>query len=324
MGDFATTLLAQYGLVNIKAVKERGAYLCKAETGQKKIHKTYDNYSAIHARYALLEQLDASGFPYTDKITLSLQDMPFVQLGRETYIMSQYVPGREIDLNCLQDMTLAMQSLARLHKAARGVQGIPLVNADAFPVVFAKDADFLAKTSRQIGKNTRLSDFDVIFVKNVKEYTARTEKAAELLAQTDYHFIFDNAVAGGHICHNALKEETLTIHNDICHITGFNDAVVGAQIDDVANLMRRYVRRSNREIPIGKLLEAYDHVLPLPKTADAIVRAALMHPWQFIKLVRQYYSKKRGWAPAAIMDRIIRLLEEQGKCDEYMDNSYNL
>jgi len=321
MSDFVATLPSHFGLLGIRAVKERGYYLCKTEFGFYKIHKTHDNHQQIRLRHALLDQLEGLGFPWTDKIMLGTQGAPFVQLGRETYVMSRHIKGRDIDLDCLQDMILAIESLARFHMTARGVKfADELTPGTSAPLsaTFAKNSAFLTKTTRQTSKNSRLSDFDVLFIKSSAQYINQAAESAQLLAQTNYHALHAAALAENHICHNILKEENLPILDDICHITNFSEATVDTQITDLASFLRRYARRSRREIPLVKLIEVYDRIFPLPQFATAIIYAQLVHPWQFVKIARQYYSKKRGWTPAAIMSRMTGLLEAQEHYDAYV------
>ena len=318
MSDILTALPAQFGLDRTRAVKQRGYFLCETPSGTAKIAKTYEPHRAIHLRHGLLELLEGAGFSHTDKIMLSTRDMPFVQFGRETYVMSKHVAGRDMDLNCPQDMVLALESLARFHIAARGFDSLGIPVAPRLTEVFDKNHAFLTKMAKQMGKTSRLSDFDIMFIKNVPQCIEMARESAQLLVQTDYTALYAAAAEQCHICHNALKEENLPIYQGECYITNFTEAAVDAQITDLASFLRRYARRSNREIPLDKLMEIYDRICPLPNSAPEIIHAVLVHPWQFVKIVRQYSNKKRGWTPIAIMSRMQALLDEQDKYDAYI------
>jgi len=269
----------------------------------------------------LLAGLEDAGFPYTDAIILTAQGDPFVQLGRETYVMTRHdwYTGSDLDLDNQTDMTLALQTLARFHHAARNLPLEQNFSASSLlSDVFVRDAAFIAKTAKQISKNSRMSDFDVLFIKNTALYENRAASSSEMLAQTNFHALHDKAIAENHICHNGLKEEAISILAGVCYITGFNESAIGVQITDLANLLHRYARRSTHEMSLIQLLEIYDKVLPLPEDATEIVRAYLTHPWQFVKIASLYYSKKRGWTPAAIMGRMSNLLEKQELYDAYI------
>jgi len=321
MGDIATTLPAYFGLQGITATKERGYFLCKTEKGITKIYKTEEHHQLICLRHEILCQLDAAGFPWTDQIILSAQGMPYVQFGRETYVMSQHVQGRDINFDCPQDIALAIQSLANFHVAARKISQDKIINVEVSPSlgeIFEKNLAFLTKIVKQTNKNSRLSDFDVVLLKSISKYINYVTESALLLKETDYASLYNAAVAQNHLCHNTLKEESLPILRGRCYITNFSEVTIDAQVVDLANLLHRYARRSQKGIPLGELLEIYDRISPLPRYAMEVVRAYLIHPWQFIKIVQQYYSKKRGWTPVAITSRMNTLLDEQKSYDEYL------
>jgi len=321
MSDIITALSNHFELASTRAVKERGCFLCETRAGTVKISKTFERHQAIHLRHRLLEYLEEAGFPWTDKIALSTHGIPFVQLGRETYVMSQHIAGHDMNLDCPQDVVLALESLAHFHIVARGFgssvnQGIDV--APSMTEIFDKNHAFLTRTAKQMGKISRLSDFDIMFIKSAPQYIGYAQKSAQLLAQTDYTALYATALAQQHICHNALKEENLSISGDRCYITNFSNAAIDAQITDLASFLRRYARRSKCEISLDRLVEIYDRICPLPSSAMEIINAILVHPWQFVKIVRQYHNKKRGWTPVAIMSRMHSLLEEQENYDAYI------
>jgi len=316
MGDITTILPTYFGL-KTRATKERGNFICKAAAI--KISKTFENFAVIRTRHVLLDKLEAAGFPFVDKIMQSTLGTPYVQLGRETYVASRHIAGTELDLDCEKSVMAAVENIAKFHALAKGMGDAGLETAPSLTEIFAKNAVFLTKTLRQLNKTSRLSDFDVMILKNIGQYINYATKSIELLQETGYDEMFCAAVEGGHICHNALKEENLPIHNDICHITNWNEATVGVQITDIAGFLHRYARRSECKVSLFKLIAVYSDIVQLPTNAVQIIYAYLIHPWQFVKIAGQYYSKKRGWTPGAITSRMANLLEQQEKYDAFVN-----
>ena len=231
--------------------------------------------------------------------------------------MTRHVRGREINLDAREDVAQAVESLARFHMAARGAWDAPHT-APPLTDIFAKDDAFLEKTMGQAGKNAPMSDFDVLFLKNSRRYMEKTRLAQGLLAETAYGELYAAAGVQGTLCHNALKEENLITWDGVCYLTRFEDVTIDAQITDFAGFLHRYARRSRREMPLAALMEIYDKTFPLPHGAMAVLAAYLAYPWQFVKIARQYYSKKRGWTPAAMMGRMEALLAAQEGFDGYV------
>jgi len=320
MGDLAAILPTYYGLTG-RASKERGNYICRMKNGYGKIIKTNESPQGINRRYVLLEQLTKSGFEHADKIFLSTHGLPYVNLGRETYVMSRHIKGRDMDFNNTSDVMLALTSLAKFHKIAQGLQFEAALSPPSAPSLLSsweKESASLKHAFKQVNKNSRLSDFDMLFIKNAKHYTEQAENAAVALKNTDYTTLQTSAIASKCICHNGLKEENLPIFNDACYITRITEATFDLQMTDLANFIRRYAGRSDKALSIADLMQIYDNINPLPASALDIIHAQLIYPWQFVKIIKQYYSKKRGWTPIALMSRINNVLEEQPAFDEYV------
>jgi len=310
MSGLANVLPSQFGLSG-RAIREKGYFVCK----NFKIYKTSDSHNEIKARYLLLEEIAEEGFPWTDRITLSTQGVPYVQLGRETYIMTKYITGNDVDLFSNEDVKKAVESLARFHNAARGVtRNISIAPSQL--EAFNKHTSIAVQALKQI--NRRMSDFDVLFIKHAPYYKDLAIKASEALAKTEYLNLLEQAQANNHICHNNLKEESLPISEEVCHIIRFSEASIDLQLTDLSNFIRRYALRGNRELSINFILEIYNKITPLHANAKEIIYAQLLYPWTFMKIIAQYYSKKRNWTPVAITSRMTTILEEESIYANYI------
>lgn len=312
MGDLATSLPFYFGHTG-KAVKERGNFYLNGL----KIQRSYNSPHEIFERYKLLDRL-AEGFAYADVIKPAANGAPFVTLGRETYVMTRHIVGHEPNFGNFEETSLVLESVANFHKAARGFSDTPK-KSPPLTELFEKQKSELDATIKKVHRCPRLSDFDVLLLKNADAYAARVDNAATILAKTDYAKLYANAIEEKHLCHNGLKEEAFIISENNCYISRFEETSVDLQLSDLALVLRRYARKSNREIPIRRLLEVYDKILPLPATADKILYAQLSFPWQFLKISAQYYSKKRNFIPAAITGRMAAILEEQKDYDVYIE-----
>jgi len=318
VGDLGYSLPGYFGLSG-RAVKERGYYVCNTGQGPVKIHKTSGEPREINARYELQKRLSAAGFSQTDFLMETPQGAPYLQLGRDVFIMTRHISGRELDLDNLNDVALALESLAKFHLAARDILTWG-ITAPSLTDAFSKQTSGLTQTMKQVGRRPRLSDFDVLLLKHAPAFAKAAEEASAALAETDYTALYTAALDGGHICHNALKEENLPIFQEACYILNLSEASRDLQLADLASFIRRYARRSNKELPIGRLLEIYNKFAPLPASAAAILFAQLSYPWPFMKLVSLYYSKKRNFTPVAIKSRMDEILTEQEIYDEYISN----
>ena len=319
LNDFGNNLLKQFGLYG-RAVKERGKFFCKTDFGMAKIYKTYEGQQAVKNRQALLAKLGEAGFTQTDALPGAL--VPCVQAGRELYAIARDIKGRVLDLNQPEDIYLGIEAIGALHRAGRGGDFKLHSTAPLLGDTFEKNTAFLIKCAKDIGKMKKLSDLDILLMRNLPKYIDMCHQATKMLNRTQHITLHQEAVANHHVCHNILREDNLHIADGVCYITNFNWVSTGLQLLDFAEFLRRYARRSNQEIPLEDLVAAYGDICPLPPTGAEIIHAYLAHPWQFVKVTQHYFSKKRSWVQSGIIGKMERALEEQDGYDKYVQVNF--
>ena len=313
MADLNPAVMKGFALTARFLKKEKMYYICETPEGLKKIYKTADTAEKIHFQHTVKEHCWDGGYVFIDRFTLSASGQPYFTADGENFVMTPHVKSRETDFTSWDDVKQALEAAARFHAQARHVplDGSP-VAPPAFDAYLKKQLAELNMTAKRVRKQPRLSDFDVLFIKNIHFYTEQLKDAITRINQTDYAQRVQTACAETHICHNALKEENLLLDNNNTHLHHFSCASVDAQLNDIAAFIRRYAQRAGREaVPAARLVEAYDRVIPLSGAELEIIYALLLYPLNFIKIVGQYYSKKRSWTPNAIINRMLSAVDEK-------------
>ena len=327
MDKLSPAILDAFGIQSRSIKKEKGHYLCNTDYGLMKVHITYDTPETIWLQYSIKEHLAANGFSYTDRFRLAKTGQPFVQLGRETYIMATLPQQhRETNFENEAEALEAFRALAYFHTASRNMPMDTIPKSQPLTEVYARQMKELTQIGKQVRRNSRLSDFDVLFIKHAQDCGELIQDCIHRLAKTDYAALHAMALNQGSLCHNTLKEENLLVtckhHNPPstlnCFITNFSEAEIGLQLWDLAALIRRYAQRSGKDIPVTRLLETYNQISPLPHGAVDILYPLLIFPWAFMKIITQYYSKKRNWTPNGMFNRMETILAERDSYENYI------
>ena len=297
--------------------KVKGYYICETQGGFAKLHISSDPTHTINLQHAIKEHLAAEGFPFTDRYHLTKAGQPFLLMGRDNYVMTMYPqPQHETDFSCEDEVLQMVKALALFHNAARN---LALATAPVhLAATYTHMQSELAQATKQARRTPRLSDFDVAFIKHMQYYNEIIEQCISSLTTTSYARLLSEATAAGHLCHNAIKEENMPLTSEGVHIINFSQAANDLQLNDLAAFIRRYAQRSNKAIPISRILEAYDHISPLPHGAVEILHTMLNFPWAFMKIVTQYYSKKRNWTPNGLLNRMDAILAERESYEQYV------
>jgi len=319
MDKLSPAVLEAFGLHSRGIKKEKGYYLCESEGGHIKVHTTSESPEAICLRHSIKEYL-IKNFPQIDQNRLTKTGQPYIVVGRETYVATHYpTPQSETDLENEAHVLGAFRGLAKLHVASKCMP-IKISASPPLPEIYTRQLGELSQGKKQARRSPRMSDFDVLFIKHAPRATEIIQEAMARLEKTNYMQYYTDATHQGSLCHNALKEENLPVARGFTYITNFAHATSDLQLNDLAALLRRYAQRSSKNIPLPRLIEAYDAIYPLPRQAADILYAQLIFPWAFMKLVTQYYSKKRNWTPNGLINRMETVLAERDSYERYIEN----
>ncbi|MDR1665108.1 MAG: hypothetical protein LBR83_09355 [Clostridiales bacterium] len=323
MGELNSAVLKQFGLRVGKVSREKAYFICETPEGAYRVSKTADTPGRIFFMHELKERLTGAGFPWVDRYAVALTGEPFATAGGDRYVMTAFTPRRESDFTDFIDFSRVVEAVARWHSLARAVDFSPkaavMIPAQTLPEIFRKQTSELAATRKRVSRQARLSDFDVLFIKNANHYMAQMNKAAAALEATGYGARKALALSEKHICHNSLKEEYLPVSGEQVWVTHYSEACVDLQLIDLCGLIRRYVQRTGLcARPLANLLEIYSRFAPLGQGDVEILRAMLLYPYPFIKITSQYYSKKRSWTPNAITNRMQQALLERDIYEKYI------
>jgi CotS family spore coat protein len=285
-----------------------------------KVYKTSAGNEQLLFQHSVKEHLHDNGYPWVDRYALAATGQPYVTMNGDTYVMTPMVAGKDMDFECADNAKQAMEAVARLHMLARDIplQGEYAIG-EILPDYFAKQLAELTSIAKRVRKQPRLSDFDVHFIKNVNFYTEQIKKAIHSLTHTNYTACYETARAQRHVCHNSLKEESLVLSGAQTYVVYWGDAGLDIQLNDTAAFIRRYVQRAGtRALPVTQLLDIYNNVVSLTPPCATILYALLQFPWNFMKIVTAYYSKKRSWTPNAMENRMKAVVTDREFYAEYI------
>ena len=294
----------------VKSVfKEKGYY--KTADGTKMIRKTKDTRDQITARYQIIEHCINAGYPWVDKYYLAQSGQPYVFSEGEYYIMTDLIKHKEADFADPAEFLQITQSTAQWHQAARGVSLTAPLQKGRPPALLTEtiqtQGEAMDVIYKRIRKQSKWSDFDVLFLKNYHTYRNRIQESLKILQNTGYLQYCEHARKHQHITHGALKESCIRISADQVYITKHEQAAIDYQLTDLCALVRRR-EKTHTDLDRSQIIEAYSQILPLQPDEAVILEAMLLYPQAFIKLTTEYYRKKRTWTPGAMISKMEEIL----------------
>jgi len=314
--DAATQIIKQFDFKYKNFYKEKSAFVCRGETANEKISvkSTEASPERIITAHEIKGFLAAEGYSNTDKFYHSQDGVPYVRFNDAVYVACTYPPHgySEADFGDAEAFLRIVSDAAEVHKILSSFKGA-VTGKDSLNTTAPKTLNELKGWKKNLSRQSRLSDFDVLFLKNYDFFFGLIEYALKYMP-----FAEDLSVT---VCHNALKEETVYVNGNApkIFITEFTEATLCHCSADLASIILRHVKRSDNPVPLSEIIKAYTAVNPLTEKCLSALRAELTFPDAFVKLCRKYYAKKRTWIPGAFLTRMEGLSVLKDKNKKYID-----
>lgn len=157
---------------------------------------------------------------------------------------------------------------------------------------------------KKILNGGKFSDFDMLFIKGYEAFAPNIAEFADYVDEIE-GFTSSNY----HICHNLLKEENIFRDNAHIIVTNFSKAAFGYCHNDLAYLIKRMVKAKPMTMPpFKKVIATYIEACNDIEFDMAHFKRVLLYPDKLIKVVGDYYNKKRRFAPNAYITRMSECL----------------
>jgi len=298
----------------IKAiVPYKDFYVVNTSKGKKALKKCTSSPGRILFVHGAKEHLYNNNFRNVDRFICTADGKPYIYIGEDIYTMTDFIEGRECDFNSRDDIVKASRLLASLHKASRGYKPpygcIIQDDLGKLPFYFEKRLGELRRLKKVAGK--RKSEFDYLYINSADYFIRAGEDAIKLLYQSNYNDLVNRARNEGIFCHHDF-----TYHNIICDenktfITNFNYSCFELKLYDIANFLRRKMRKCNWDLKeAGIIIDEYRSIEDISKDEFLILWIMLKFPQKFWRVANRYYNSRRSWAERVYTLKLQEVIDE--------------
>jgi CotS family spore coat protein len=319
MGEPGQEIVKYFGVKPKRIVKEKSYYILETETGAKAVRKSSDSAESLKFQHKAKELLHESGFPNTDRFSLSHTGEPFVCFAGELYVMTDLFDYKRASFYIPEELKSVVSSLALFHKLS---ESLPLPSGGApardLELECGKALSDLSSMKKKLGAAGRLTDFDVLFIKSCGFYQRLIKSVSQALSESGYKRRLKSSVSANSLCHNNLKETTVLADGQEIYLTRFSDAGSGLQLWDLACVISRYGRNSKGlGLSVRQILDAYAKERPIPDEDIPALEAMIVFPSQYLKTVRSFCGKRKPWLHDAALGRLEAIIGGQGYYDRF-------
>ncbi|NLC07201.1 MAG: hypothetical protein GX755_04430, partial [Syntrophomonadaceae bacterium] len=199
------TVLWEYDLPAVKVQAVQGGYKIETRSGPRFLKVTQSDPEAIILADAGIRHLIKQGFSQVSPFILTKYGDAFVRLNDQTYYLTKWIKGKELQLGRWSHLEEAVATLARMQASAKGF--IP-------PMVPTRESwglwpDFFSLRLLELEECLKLaetkdqpSEFDLLFLSEADQVIEQARNSLEMIIDSPYQELVEEARAEGCFCHH--------------------------------------------------------------------------------------------------------------------------
>ena len=302
-----------FGLEVRNLLPWKDSFMIVTPKGRKVLRKAPFSPERLKFVNSAKEHLFNNGFTNIDRYICTLDNEPFFTYENGLYTMTDFIEGRESSFDSDSDVQKASLLLAQLHKASRGYiakDGIKVQDElGKLPVYFLKRLEDIKKLRKQARKGK--SKFDHLFLEYADYFCKMGENAINELQNSNYEQLAARTGKEGLFCHHDYTHHNIIVSENKISVINFDYCCLELKIYDIANLIRRKMRKCNWDIDKAEMIiNAYSACDPLDSDDMAVMRLILMFPQKFWRVVNRYYNSRRSWSERSYVTKLQEVINE--------------
>ncbi len=310
-----------YGLTVSSIFPYKDTFIIATPRGRKVIRRIPFSYERLKFVHGAKEHLAANGFPFTDSYVLTNSGDPGFCHNNSLYALTDLIDGRESSFDSDLDLMKASAALAAMHKASAGYaapEGSKVQNElGRLPGYFSKRLDDIKKMRKQAKKGK--GRFDQLFLQYADRFITAGEKASEELAASAYVELAARTWDRKSFCHHDYTHHNIILNGGRVTIINFDYCCYELRVYDVANLIRRKMRKCDWDISkTGLIIQSYCDVEPLSREELEVMKIILQFPQKFWRVVNRYYNSRRSWSEKSYVNRLQEVIDEMGPFESFI------
>lgn len=342
MEDRSQEVLGKYDLRIYNTYRTRGAYVLETDQGLKLLCGYEGGEGRLEFEDTIKQQIAANGYENTDGYVRNCAgSILSVNSIGEKFVIKNWYDGEECNLKKEEKICLATSNLARLHNCMVGIevsseQKQCYQQGNLFTILEKRTRE-LKRVKSYIRERKQKNEFEVCYLSECEQFYQDALDAMEYMKQIPYCTLMCNSLDRGMICHgnytyhnvfilnwnkatNQLCSAAAVHESDMVATSNFEKAVLGLQITDLYQFIRKAMEKNDWNISMGQnILKEYQKQRTLLKAEKHLLYVLLLYPEKFWKITNYYYNNKKSWIPQKNVQKLITLTEQIDSKKVFLD-----
>ena len=312
--DYGLGTLAQYELTADRSARTRGALLCYTSQGLLILREFHGSEKKLKKQQELLLHLRECGMNIDYFLQNSQESLVSRDKDQLTFTLQHWYEGRECDTKSRDDIIKSVRTLARLHVLMK-MEPVEEYRERSLRDEYLRHNQELRKIRKFIRKKGASCVFEKDYLASVEWFLQRAQYAAELLDETEYDSLREQAWKEGQVCHGEYNQHNVLMlkgDNEAVAVTNFSRWNFDIQMADLYRFMRKILEKHNWNLNLAQeMLREYHRIRPISKAEWQNLRVRFTYPEKYWKLANHYYSHKKVWISEKNVEKLQNLIRQR-------------
>ena len=312
--DYGLGTLAQYELTADRSARTRGALLCYTSQGLLILREFHGSEKKLKKQQELLLHLRECRMNIDYFLQNSQESLVSRDKDQLTFTLQHWYEGRECDTKSRDDIIKSVRTLARLHILMK-MEPVEEYRERSLRDEYLRHNQELRKIRKFIRKKGASCVFEKDYLASVEWFLQRAQYAAELLDETEYDSLREQAWKEGQVCHGEYNQHNVLMlkgDNEAVAVTNFSRWNFDIQMADLYRFMRKILEKHNWNLNLAQeMLREYHRIRPISKAEWQNLRVRFTYPEKYWKLANHYYSHKKVWISEKNVEKLQNLIRQR-------------
>ena len=294
--------------------------LVYTDKGIKRLKETKSDEANILFAASAYEHIYNNGFRQISCINKNLNGSYQMKYDKNNYILQDFNKGKVYVVDSKSAAATVGKALAEFHKAGEHFVPVPgsraRVDWGKWMEKFKANSISLKKYKEIVCLKEKRNGFDKLFAEHVDELLDNIYCSYKLLADNGYLDKVRQAMTCNQITHNEFKKHAILEEEaGEVFITNFEECSYDICEFDIATLFESFSGKNKVEL-INAAAEAYSSIKPLDSCSMKIIKAFLLYPKRYYKVVESAYGKRKNYNEVELELKLERSIRREKRKEE--------
>jgi CotS family spore coat protein len=290
------------------------------------LRKIKDSLKVSLNNLKLSHYLLETGFTNILDYIKTYEGKKLLKYNKGSYYLSNWKEGREGSYTNFSDIENVALLLANFHLKSQGYYSKHIAidfKAYNWSSRLEKYKKVFSIITEVISNKKIKTMFDILYMKSIEFFESQLELSVQLLNQSNYNRILQNAQLKCTLCLNDFSlKNILVVNDDEYYFTSLNKVKYNINVYDLSKFIKKtlFKKEYSWDFKYARdIIDNYCIINPLSKDEISILLSLIVFPQFFYKLGKKKYIKRKKWEEDKYLEKLYKVTRNIDKQREFVE-----